>query len=212
MRFPAFCQAWEQAYRHEAESNGIVDIRWRGLLKVLLSSLSSSSRPCETQPSPPRGPLPPHQQEPLPPLPRYGLSREQVLELIGEQIEGKREKYIRRGVTVISVPKRYRKGRTLYSEEIAHGFPGEEVFLWCGRVLEEKNYAYWSREKMRYSVLTGAEGLFPDSGDSGWKIDKQAVRQNVKDGTFQVALTLSKGRRRNRSREVAISWIAVKTI
>ena len=212
VRFPAFCQAWEQAYRHEAESNGIVDIRWRGLLKVLLSSLSSSSRPCETQPSPPRGPLPPHQQEPLPPLPRYGLSREQVLELIGEQIEGKREKYIRRGVTVISVPKRYRKGRTLYSEEIAHGFPGEEVFLWCGRVLEEKNYAYWSREKMRYSVLTGAEGLFPDSGDSGWKIDKQAVRQNVKDGTFQVALTLSKGRRRNRSREVAISWIAVKTI
>ena len=65
---------------------------------------------------------------------------------------------------------------------------------------------------MRYSVLCGDEELFQDSGDSGWKIDKKAIRQNVEDGTFQIALTLSKGRGRNRSREVAISWIAVKTI
>lgn len=207
VRFMAFCPVREQAYRLEAERNGIVDIRWRGLLKALLPQ--PSFPPYEPQPSPP---LPQPGPDPLPLPVQPGLSREQVQELAREQIEEKREQCIRRGIAVIPVPRHYRRGRTLFSEEIAHGFPGEEVFLWCGRVLEGKNYAYWSRDKMRYFVLNGAEGLFPDSGDSGWKIDKQAVKQNVEEGTFQIALTLSKGRRRGRDREVAISWIAVKTI
>lgn len=202
VRFRAFCPAWEQVCRQEAQSNGIIDIRWRGLLKALWRD---------------KPPLPqPH--EPCPPTQELFMEQiqeqiqKQVQELVREQLEEKREKCIRRGIAVIPIPRRYRKGRILISEEIAHGFPGEEVFIWCGRVFEEKNYAYWSRDKMRYFVLCGDEELFSDSGDSGWKIAKQAIRQNVEDGTFQVALTLSKGRRRNRSREVAISWIAVKTI
>lgn len=220
VRLRAFRPVWEQLYRQEAESNGIVDIRWRGLLKVLWQT-KPPSWPPELPPKPYGPPLQPC--EPFPSQPQQELLVEQireqvqeriqkqVQELVREQIEEKREMCIRRGVTVIPVPRHYRKGRTLLSEEIAHGFPGEEVFLWCGRVFEEKNYAYWSRDKMRYSVLCGDEELFSDPDDSGWKIDKQAIRQNVEDGTFQVALTLSKGRRRNRSREVAISWIAVKT-
>lgn len=225
VRLMAFCPAWEQLYRQEAESNGIVDIRWRGLLKVLWQTRPPSWSH-EPLPKPYR-PLP-QPCEPFPPQPRQELLTQQirelvqeqlqkqiqsqVQELVREQIEEKRKMCIRRGVTVIPVPGNYRKGRTLLSEEIAHGFPGEEVFIWCGRVFEEKNYAYWSRDKMRYSVLCGDEGLFSDPGDSGWTINKQAIRQNVEDGTFQVALTLSGGRRRNRSREVAISWIAVNTI
>ncbi len=199
VRLKAFCPAWEQTYRQEAERSGLIDIKWRGLLKLLRQNAMPQPRPFE--------PLPP---QPSPQQP--GPSREQIQEMIREQAEEEREKCIRRGIAVIPIPRHYRKGRILVSEEIAHGFPGEEVFLWCGRVFEEKNYAYWTRDKMRYFVLSGDEGLFSDPRDSGWKIEKQAVRQNVEAGTFQVALTLSKGRRRNRSREVAISWIAVKTI
>lgn len=210
VRFSAFCPAWEQIYRQEAERSGIVDIRWRGVLKMLRRFLPQ--KPYEPSLPSPCEPLPPGLPEHVPPRPHSGVSKEQVQELVREEMEKKREQYIRRGIAVIPVPKRYRRGRILFSEEIAHGFAGEEVFLWCGRVFEEKNYAYWNRDKTRYSVLSGAESLFPDSKDSGWKIDRQAVRQNVEDGTFQVALTLSKGRRRNRSGEVAISWIAVKTI
>ena len=218
VRLRAFCPAWEQICRQDAERNGIVDIRWRGLLKVLWQQ-SWSPEPLPSLPQP---------REPFPLQPQQGRLmgyikeqiqeqfqeqiQSQVQELVKEQVEEKREKCIRRGVAVIPIPKHYRKGKTLVSEEIAHGFPGEEVFIWCGRVFEEKNYAYWSRDKMRYSVLCGDEELFSDPGDSGWKIDKKAIRQNVEDGTFQVAFTLSRIRRRNRSREVAISWIAVKTV
>lgn len=225
VRLRAFRPVWERLYRQEAESNGIVDIRWRGLLKVLWQTkpptwfpeplpkpYGPQPQPCEPFPSQPQQELLTQQvrelvQEQLP-----KQIQSQVQELVREQIEEKREMYIRRGVTVIPVPRHYRKGRTLLSEEIAHGFPGEEVFLWCGRVFEEKNYAYWSRDKMRYSVLCGDEELFSNPDDSGWTINKRAIRQNVEDGTFQVALTLSGSRRRNRSREVAILWIAVKTI
>ncbi len=188
VRLMAFCPAWEQLGREAAERSGIVDIKWRGLLKVLQRD---------------RPPAPPFQP---------GLSGEWEQKQLAELLEDWQEKCIRRGIAVIPVPRRYRRGRTLVSEEISHGFPGEEVFLWCGRVYEEKNYAYWSRDKMHYMILHGAEELFAESEDSGWKIDRQALRQNVANGTFQIALTLSKTRRRNRSREVAISWIAVKTI
>lgn len=227
VRLRAFCPSWEQSYRQEAERSGIVDISWRRLLKVLWQT---GQQPLPRPEEPLPGSREPH--VPFPVQPQYGPVTEQVKEqiraqvqeqlqeqiqarvqeLVREQAEEEREKCIRRGVAVIPVPRRYRKGRTLVSEEIAHGFPGEEVFIWCGRAIEDKNYAYWSRDKMRYSVLCGDEELFQDSGDSGWKIDKKAIRQNVEDGTFQIALTLSKGRGRNRSREVAISWIAVKTI
>lgn len=174
--------------RRAAEENGILDIRWRGLMRKMRQESGSQY---EVRPQPetvPRQDLP--QAEPgTQPL-----------------------QHIHRGVAIVSVPKRYRKGRVLLSEEISHGFPGEEVFLWCGRVYEEPNYAYWEHRETQYSVLQGAEGLFPDSWDSGWEIEKQAVRQDVDEGTFQIALTLSKGRRRRRCREVAISWIAFRII
>lgn len=182
VRSKVFCPAWEQVYRREAERSGIADIQWGGLRNTLRRAGQS-------------------QQE----QPRY-----QIQDMIREKLEEQRKQCIRRGIAVIPIPRHYRKGRILLSEEIAHGFPGEEVLIWCGRAFEEKNYAYWSRDKMRYFVLCGEESLFSDSEDSGWKIRQQAIRQNVEDGTFQVALTLSKGRRRNRDREVAISWIAVK--
>lgn len=60
-------------------------------------------------------------------------------------------------------------------------------------------------------MIQGDEGLFPEQ-KGGWEIEKQALRQNVAEGTFQIALTLSKGKRRNRIREVAVSWIAVRSI
>jgi len=201
VRFMAVHPMEQEVMRHAAEQNGIVDIRWRGLLKKYRHfPPPGPKRPLQPEYKPPSAP------EPVPPQP--GFIPKQIQELLAEAWE----KRVYRGVAVIPIPRRYRRGQVLVSEEISHGFPGEEVFIWCGRVYEEHNYAYWERDKSRYYVLHGSEELFPEAWDSGWEIEKQALWQDVEAGTFQIALTLSKGHRKNRSREVAISWIAVRTI
>ncbi len=124
--------------------------------------------------------------------------------------ESDKEKRIDRGVVIIPIPRRYKKGKILFSEEIAHCFPGREVFLQCGRIYEEKNYAYWEHTEKRYSVVLGVEDLFENAEASGWTIAEQAVRQNVNEGTFQIALTLQKVRRKPLNKEIAIAWTAYR--
>lgn len=170
--------------RRALEENGIIDIRWRNLLQRVPFLPRPMPQPISPVPEPSKLP------EPLP-----------------WQAD---ESRIHRGITVISIPRRYRRGDTLFSEEIVHGFPGEEVFLWLDRIYEEINYAYWERDRTKFAAVHGSDELFPDGWDSGWKIQKQAVRQNIEAGTFQIALVLSGGRRRNRSKEVAVSWTAVR--
>lgn len=204
VRFFALHPGEQELLRRVSEENGIVDIRWRGLLK---SRTPGSLQPEYPQPYPPE-PMPTKPVIPLPPPPETGLTQERVRELIEED----REKRVRRGIAVISIPRHYRSGQVLLSEEISHGFPGEEVFLWCGRVHEEHQYAYWDRSRMKYHVVSGPEKLFREKRQRGWGIEQQALRQNVEAGTFRIALTLYKGGRRDRSEEVAISWIAVRTI
>lgn len=110
---------------------------------------------------------------------------------------------------IIAVPNRYRKGQVLYSEEVSHGFPGEEVLVWCGRVREEESYAYWERDRKQYRVFGGDEGLFSGRQD-GWEIRRQAVAQDVEAGTFRIAVTLAGRGRRSAGGEVAVSWTAVR--
>ncbi len=186
------------------EENGILDIRWRKLLKHMWGS-PVPPLPRPSAPPAPRHPLPPKPRMPLPP---EGVLTEQQFWKLAEE---DRQNRINRGIVVIPVPRRYKEGQVLFSEEISHGFPGEEIFLRCGRVWEEQSYAYWEREKQHYRIIHGDEELFYDVCD-GQEIIKQAVLQNVEAGTFQVAVTLKKGRRRKRSKEVAISWIAVRSV
>lgn len=174
------------AIRRALEENGILDVRWRGLLRRFPS-----------RPEPVPEPILPAPGQPEPPQPEPTPRKEE-------------EKQVHRGMTVIPIPRRYRRGDTLFSEEIAHGFPGEEVFLWLDRMYEENNYAYWERDKTRYAAVHGADELFADGWDSGWEVQKQAVRQDIEAGTFQIALVLARGRRKNRSKEVAVSWTAVR--
>lgn len=181
-----------EAIRRISEENGIIEIRWRGLLQRV------SSMPAPLQPMPiPQAPETPGLPEPIP-------SPEPMLREAGA------ESLIHRGMTVIPIPKRYRRGDTLFSEEIEHGFPGEEVILWLDRMYEENNYAYWERHRTRYAAIHGADELFADGWESGWEIRKQAIRQDIEAGTFQIALVLSGARRKNRSKEVAVSWTAVR--
>lgn len=194
---------WEEAaLKRIAEENGILDIRWRRFFK------HNRPYPMPPVPRPPRPPSPSKPLRPGPPFrpPEGLLTEEQFRELL----EKDRTSRINRGILVIPVPKRYRKGQILFSEEVSHGFPGQEVFLRCGRVWEEQSYAYWEKDRKRYRIIHGSEGLFPDVCD-GQEIVKQAVLQNVEAGTFQVALILGKRSRRKRSKEVAISWIAVRS-
>lgn len=181
--------------RRGAEENGIIDIRWRGLLKTLQFPEpypSGPARPAEPpKPPPERRPERPPGREP-------------------EHPSAGRWEQVHRGVAVIQIPKRYRRGDTLFSEEIAHGFPGEEVFLWLERLYEEPSYAYWEKNSTRHAAVHGSDDLFADGWYSGWEIQKQALRQEIEAGTFQIALILSRGRRRRRSREVAIAWTAVR--
>lgn len=177
----------EELLRRIAEENGILDLWWRKL-------------------------LPERQFPPVPPpggtvsVPREGfLTEAQARGLLGAD----REERIRRGVAVIPVPKHYRKKQVLFSEEISHGFPGEEVLLLCSRVREEPSYLYWKRGEKQYRVFYGEEGLFPE-GKEDLEVRRQAVMQNVESGTFRIALTLAGRRRKNRSREVAISWTAIR--
>lgn len=179
----------EGLLRRIAEENGIRDLWWRKLL--------------------PDRPLPPEPDRPFPPLPPGPggefLTEAQVRGLLGAE----REKRIRRGVAVIQVPKRYRKKQVLFSEEISHGFPGEEVLLLCSRLREEPSYLYWKRGEKQYRIFYGEEGLFPE-GKEGFEVKRQAVMQDVESGTFRIALTLAGRCRKKRNREVAISWTAIK--
>jgi len=186
------------------EENGILDIRWRKLLKHMWGPPA---------PPPPRPSAPPAPRHPVPARPRMPLPPEGVLteQRFWELADEDRQNRISRGIVVIPVPRRYKEGQVLFSEEISHGFPGEEIFLRCGRVWEEQSYAYWEREKQHYRIIHGDEELFSEVCD-GQAIIRQAVLQNVEAGTFQVAVTLKKGRRRKRSKEVAISWIAVRSV
>lgn len=194
LRRRAAQSAETEALRRAAEESGILDIRWRGLLKNLRPDEAGRSSPAA------RGNLPASEtaQEK-----KQGGTEEQ------RGKEEHRPKEVHRGVAVIPVPRHYRRGDTLFSEEIAHGFPGEEVFLWLERIYEEPSYAYWEKNNTRHAAVHGAEELFADGWDSGWEIQKQALRQEIEAGTFQIALVLSKGRRKRRSREVAFSWTAV---
>lgn len=203
------CPWKETVLKRIAEENGILDIRWRRLFK------HSRPYPIPPAPRPPWPPEPapgPPQPVPMPPQPPVQppegiLTERRFWELVGEDRAGR----INRGILVIPVPKRCRKGQVLFSEEVSHGFPGEEVFLRCGRVWEEQSYAYWEKDRKRYRIIHGSEGLFSDVCD-GQEIERQAVLQNVESGTFQVALTLGRRCRRKRSKEVAISWIAVRSV
>lgn len=197
VRFSVVRPCEEEVLRRIAEENGILDIRWRKLLKHIWHS-----------PLPPGpAPLPPSPTPPLP-QPTEGLITEKQF---WELINSDRTRHINRGIAVIPVPKRYRKGQVLLSAEISHGFPGEEVFLWYGRVWKERSYAYWERDRQQYRIVYGDEELFSEAGDDQ-EIVRHAVRQNVEAGTFQIAITLNRRWRRNRSKEVAISWTAVRTV
>lgn len=200
VRFGTVHPQEEEILRRAAQENGIVDIRWRSLLK--------DSRPFTPPPVPavPQPALPLPAPQPAPPAQAPVLPA-QFAEAFGEEWG----KHICRGVAVIPVPKHYRKGQVLLSEEISYGFAGEEVSIWCGRLRETTGHVYWERDKKSFFVIQGDEGLFPEQ-KGGWEIEKQALRQNVAEGSFQIALTLSKGSRRNRIREVAVSWIVVKSI
>lgn len=139
--------------------------------------------------------------------------REERREWYKKLLIEEREDRCNRGVSVIPIPRHYKRGQVLFSEVIFHGFPGEEVFLWCGRVWEEHNYAYRDRETTKYIITHGDEALFFDIEGNGWMIHEQAIRQDVDAGTFRIALTLKKSRRRKlyMEKEVAVSWIAIRT-
>lgn len=193
--------------RRGAEENGIIDIRWRGLLKGLQLREHFGDR----GPSAEKGRWHDrnHQAvhgQPVRPAEIPKPPPERVPEHKPDNGRGQ----VHRGVAVIPVPKHYRKGDTLFSEEISHGFPGEDVFLWLERLYEEPSYAYWEKNSTRHAAIHGADDLFADGWYSGWEIQKQALRQEIETGTFQIALVLSQGRRRRRSREVAVSWTAVR--
>lgn len=206
--------------RRGAEESGIIDIRWRGLLK----SLQAGSYPAGREPSayfgapvrpPERAPgcppeMPPERVPGCPPEMPPGRVPEHPPESVYGRLQAGRWEQVHRGVAVIPVPRRYRKGDTLFSEEISHGFPGEKVFLWLERLYEEPSYAYWEKNSTRHAAVHGADDLFADGWYSGWEIQRQALRQEIEAGTFQIALVLTKGRRRRRSREVAVSWTAVR--
>lgn len=198
VRFSVTRPGEEEMLRRIAQENGILDIRWRRLLRHM---------PYPQMPPPPV--YPPH--VPVPDTPaslapsECGITKQQLCKLLEED----RESRIQRGIAVISVPKRCRKGQVIFSEKIFHGFPEEEVLLWCGRVLEEQTYVYWKHSKRQYRILSGDGGLFPEEQGSR-KISKLAFLQNVEEGSFQIALTFEGRKRRNQCREVAVSWTALK--
>lgn len=196
VRFMAFHPEEEEIIRRNAEENGIVDIRWRNVLKHIWHV-----------PLPPK-PLPPPPPSPGPMPWEDMITRKQAQELMEED----RKNRIHKGIAKIPVPKFYRRGQTLFSGEIFHGFPGEEVFLWCGRVSEPYKHELWERKEIRHKIICGDEELFEEIHGKEWRIKQQAVRQNVEAGTFQIALTLAGRCWQERGKEVVISWIAVKSI
>lgn len=198
VRFYTYHPQKEEVLRRAVEEFGIVDLSFRRYQKI-------------PAPLPPAPPLPPPPKpEPFVPEPKP-LPGFPDMEIFGKYFGEQWEKRIHRGVAVIPVPGRYHKGQVLCSEEIPHGFAGEEVFLWCGRLHEAQGHVYWERDKKAFFAIQGDEELFTRQKDV-WRIEKQALRQNVAEGTFQIALTLAKGSRRNRVGEVAIAWVAVRSI
>ncbi len=190
LRFYA-ASLWEEELLHRTmEEGGIREIGWR-------------SRP-QPLPEPPqdRG-----EEE------KDGEAQEKELrELFHKLAAEEGAQRVCKGVTVIPIPKRYKRGRVLLSEEISHGFLDGEILLWCGRVCEERNYAYWENKEKKYSVTYGTERLFGESAGGGWVIEDKALRRNVDEGTFQIAVTLARTGKRGRGRdsEIAISWMALK--
>ena len=219
----------EDILRQIAEENGILDIRWRRLLQRIwylqkpLPPLPGASAPSALYPPPvpgssapaasfspklpgPYSPPGAGASVPPPPLPPEDvMTKQQVRELM----EADRKNRVHRGVAVIPIPKHYRKRQVFYSEEISHGFPGEDVIMWCGRKQEVYFSAYWEHHRNQYQLFSGEEELFAGKKDD-WQIRQQALVQNVEAGTFQIAITLGKRPRHNRSREVVISWTAVR--
>lgn len=223
VRFPAARPAQEAWLDRMAEENGILDIRWRRLVSQLWRNMGGFPAPAPWRlpeagqpPMPPAPPVyppvpPVHPPAPAthPPAPLADTCGAHGRPLPERSAPQGVKKYMRSGVAVISIPKRYKKGQVLLSEEISHGFLGKEVFLWCGRVREDKTHAYWERSKKEYRVLSGAEALFGEAGDDG-KIKQMALRQNVAKGTFQIALTLEGRIRRSHSKEVVMAWTALR--
>lgn len=196
VRFCVIRPGEEEMLKRIARENGILDIRWRRLIRHMPSP---HTPPSPSLPEPVPAPV-------IPPIPsESGITEQEFCRLLEED----REKRIQRGVAVIPIPKHYRKGQVLFSEKIFHGFPEGEVLLWCGRVLAEQTYVYWKHSKKHYRILSGDEGLFPEEQDSQ-KIGRLALMQNVEEGSFQIALTIAGRRRRDHCREVAVSWTAVK--
>lgn len=162
----------------------------------------------EPFPPEPPGPYPPGPfPKPQPPEPVPEIDRAQLEKILKEEY-GRR---IHRGVTVVEVPGRYKRGQVLYSPPIEHGFGAAEVLISCGRIYEDNNPAYWEKERVLHTVMYGAEALFTERHEKGWRIAAHALEKNIEEGTFRIAVTLQKGRKRNAGREVAISWTAVKT-
>lgn len=155
----------------------------------------------EAYPYPPGpGPFPPGPPSPC-------LTIEQVKELIDRDWES----HIRRGVTVIPIPKHCKNGKILYSEVISHGFPGEEVIIRYGRVWKDTNYAFWERDKKRYTFFYEREDLFPPMENSGWQAADYGLKQNLEEGTFQIAVKLTKHFGKVHEKEIAVSWTAIRT-
>lgn len=197
----------EEEVRRIRRESGIIDGR-----EVLPHPPGPGPHPPEPGPYPPcPGPHPPepgpHPPGPGPIPPAPYMTPEQVREII----ECKREEHIRRGVTVIPIPKHCRNGRVLYSEVISHGFPGEEVMIRYGRVWKETDYSYWERDKKRYTFFYEREDLFPPMENSGWQAAEYGLKQNLEEGTFQIAVKLTRHCRKVHEKEIAVSWTAIRT-
>lgn len=195
VRLGVTCPREEEALRRIAEENGILDVRWRGVPGYVHS----------LQPAFP-APLPPPPVLPGPPAP---IEESEIRQMLEELLSAERENHIHRGIAVIPLPKRWRRGHVVFSDKIFHGFPGQEVLLWCGRVLEEQYYVYWKRGEKQERILSGEEGMFPEE-QSCQRVRQYAFLQDVGEGSFQIALRLERKNRRNRSREVAVSWTAMR--
>lgn len=134
-----------------------------------------------------------------------------------ERYPERRRPLIRTGILTIPIPEHYKRGQVLLSEEISHGFPGEEVWIRWGVMYRQPGLLFRDTGKDRYAVIRGDQSLFEDrwggDGNAGWDIARQALRQDVERGTFRIALTLSGGRRKYRrywNREVVISWMVFR--
>ncbi|MCM1100743.1 MAG: hypothetical protein NC079_02665 [Clostridium sp.] len=161
----------------------------------------------------PRGGRAPSQEETAQPE----TLREETASGHPGKIWEKQTRCVRTGILTIPIPEHYKRGQVLLSEEISHGFPGEEVWIRWGVMYRQPGLLFRDTGKDRYAVIRGDQSLFEDrwggDGNAGWDIARQALRQDVERGTFRIALTLSGGRRKYRrywNREVVISWMVFR--